>query len=160
MRLTAFKNKEGFTLVELLVVIAIIAILGVVAIAAINPAARINAAKDNQALANVRQIGGMLESCVADRMLSGDSDTLAVTNCCGLIPAAAGDCVSDSTHGLGLYKYGFASGYPTAVKVMRGASGTKLLCVSQQNGSNSNYTKYNIGGGNANTNTTVCNNGV
>ncbi|MCX6783484.1 MAG: prepilin-type N-terminal cleavage/methylation domain-containing protein, partial [candidate division WWE3 bacterium] len=67
--MTQIKIKEGgFTLVELLVVIALIAILGVVAIAAINPAAKIQSATDARAVANVESLGKAYESCVADKM--------------------------------------------------------------------------------------------
>ena len=88
------KNQKGFTLVELLVVIAIIAILGVVAIASINPVAKINSAKDNQALANVQQISKALEACLADRIATaGVTAAVATDNCCGTAVANAA-CVS------------------------------------------------------------------
>jgi type IV pilus assembly protein PilA len=155
------KNQKGFTLVELLVVIAIIAILGVVAIAAINPVAKINSAKDNQALANVQQISKALEACLADRMATaGVTAAVATDNCCGTAVANAA-CVSTAAAGLGLYGYGFTQGWPTGVTANRGAAAGTAICAAQQRGSDTNYVKYVVGGGTVNTaSATNCVNGV
>jgi|GEM_PF-1185331 len=160
-----FNKQSGFTLVELLVVIAIIAILGVVAIAAINPAARINAAKDNQALANVQQIGKAFEACLADKMSTGSlTQAAAVTACCTDPGTTAPySCTSSATVGLGLAGYGYASGFPTGVTVNRTASTstTPTICVSQVRGSNTNRAKYVTSGGTVVINaTTSCTAGI
>lgn len=152
-------QQKGFTLVELLVVIAIIAILGVVAIAAINPAAKINAAKDAQSLANVQQLSKAFEACLADRMTAGVTQAVATDNCCG--SAAVGACTSSTSVGLGLYNYGFTSGWPTGVAVNRNAAGGTAICISQQRGTDTNYNKYIVGGGTVNTAAAgACANGV
>lgn len=54
-------KKRGFTLVELLVVIAILAVLGVVAIAAINPAKTLSKTRDNRRKADLKMIQPTLE---------------------------------------------------------------------------------------------------
>lgn len=155
------KDQKGFTLVELLVVIAIIAVLGIVAIAAINPAAKIAAAKDAQAIANVQQISKAFEACLADRVVAGDTQSKAVDNCCGL--NAAGACVPNQTTvancaagtsltscGLSPLGYGFASGWPSGIAVNRAAAGALTVCVSQGRASDTNYDKYITGGGTVN----------
>ncbi len=57
-------KKDGFTLIEILVVIAIIAILMGALFVGINPAARINEAKDARAKMDVAQLGSSLEACL------------------------------------------------------------------------------------------------
>ena len=143
-----FNKQSGFTLVELLVVIAIIAVLGVVAIAAINPAARINSAKDQQALANVQSIGKAMEACLTDRMTGTPARTQAqaTDDCCGA--AVAGACTSTTAVGLGFYGYGFNSGtWPTGIAVTRGPAAGSAICISQLRGSDALYDKYLAGGG-------------
>lgn len=153
------KFSKGFTLVELLVVIAIVAILAVAAVAAINPVARINSSKDAKAYANVQTISKALEHCMLDRVATGRTYPQASDDCCG--SAAVGACTSSAAAGLGLYNYGFVGGFPTGVAVNRGAAGGKAICVSQQRGSDTNYTKYIQGGGTvANNAAAACANGV
>jgi prepilin-type N-terminal cleavage/methylation domain-containing protein len=58
-------NKKGFTLIELMVVVAIIAILVIIVIVAINPAQRVNDSSDRRAASNVRAGGTLIATCVA-----------------------------------------------------------------------------------------------
>lgn len=64
--LARLKDKKGFTLVELLVVIAIIAILVLIVIVAIDPIQRIHDANDRRAEADVRQTASAVEGCLAN----------------------------------------------------------------------------------------------
>ncbi len=50
------KNKKGFTLIEILVVIGIIAVLAAVVLIAVNPARQFKIARDSQRLSNVTAI--------------------------------------------------------------------------------------------------------
>ena len=59
------KDSKGFTLVELLIVIAIIAILVLIVIVAINPLQRIHDATDQQASSDVRSVASAVEGCIA-----------------------------------------------------------------------------------------------
>jgi prepilin-type N-terminal cleavage/methylation domain-containing protein len=59
------KQEKGFTLVELLIVIAIIAILVIIALIAIDPIQRIHDANDRAAASDVRQVATAFEGCVA-----------------------------------------------------------------------------------------------
>jgi prepilin-type N-terminal cleavage/methylation domain-containing protein len=154
--------SRGFTLVEILVVIAILAILLTLVVVAINPAARINASKDAQALANVSQLGKSFEACINDRMtLAGRSAAGATDDCCGRATNDAGDCVSDATHGLALYNYGYAGGFPIMTHVNRGAAGTTGICIDERRGSDNNYVGFTVGGGTLNTASAGgCSNGV
>ncbi len=54
-----FKNKKGFTLVEILIVVAIIAIIGTLAVLAVNSAR--SKQRDATRLSNVRQMQSALE---------------------------------------------------------------------------------------------------
>lgn len=50
------KNEEGFTLIEILVVIGIIAVLAAVVLVAVNPARQFKLARDSQRVSNVTAI--------------------------------------------------------------------------------------------------------
>ncbi|MEX0621596.1 MAG: prepilin-type N-terminal cleavage/methylation domain-containing protein [Candidatus Woykebacteria bacterium] len=60
-------TSKGFTLVELLIVIAIIAILVLIVIIAINPIQRIQDATDRTAESNVRAVATAVEGCLTNR---------------------------------------------------------------------------------------------
>ncbi|MCX6783526.1 MAG: prepilin-type N-terminal cleavage/methylation domain-containing protein [candidate division WWE3 bacterium] len=160
------KFRNGFTLVELLVVIALIAILGVVAIAAINPSAKINSATDAKAMANVETLGKTMESCVADRLTAGQTKAQSITDCCGAdgstVPLQT--CTSSGSLGSGIgvanYGYGYSSGFITlGLTINRSVAGGTGLCISQTQGtgtSPNNNTKYVLGGGTLVKNQPVC----
>lgn len=61
------RKTRGFTLVELLIVIAIIAILVLIVIIAINPIQRIQDATDRTAESNVRSVATAVEGCLTNR---------------------------------------------------------------------------------------------
>ncbi len=60
-----FKNR-GFTLIEILVVIAIIAILAAIVLVAINPAKRFQDARQSQRQANVEAILSAIQQNMVD----------------------------------------------------------------------------------------------
>lgn len=76
------KNKvqKGFTLIEILVVIAIIAILAAIVLVAINPAKRFRDARNSQRKANVESILSALQQNMVDNkgILTG-CDTIPTT---------------------------------------------------------------------------------
>lgn len=61
-----FQKQEGFTLIEILVVIGIIAVLATIVIIAINPARQFAQARDTQRLSNLNAILNAIGQNVAD----------------------------------------------------------------------------------------------
>ena len=62
-----FANKNnGFTLIEILIVIAIIAILAAIVLVSINPAKRFQDARNSQRLANVESILSAIQQDIVD----------------------------------------------------------------------------------------------
>ena len=73
------KNKKGFTLVELMIVIAILAILAAVVIFALNPAELFRRARDSQRMSDLRVLSSALSYYLADvttPVLDGSGNTL------------------------------------------------------------------------------------
>lgn len=73
------KNKKGFTLVELMIVIAILAILAAVVIFALNPAELFRRARDSQRMSDLRVLSSALSYYLADvttPILDGATNTL------------------------------------------------------------------------------------
>jgi len=73
------KNKKGFTLVELMIVIAILAILAAIVIFALNPAELFRRARDSQRLSDLRVLSSAVAYYLADAttpILDGSTNTL------------------------------------------------------------------------------------
>ncbi len=70
-------NKKGFTLIELIIVIAIIAILAAISFVAVNPAKRIGDANNDQRWADITSIAEAWEKYEAD---TGGSFPAVYTN--------------------------------------------------------------------------------
>lgn len=87
---TKASSRGGFTLIEILVVIAIIAILAAIVLVAINPAKRFRDARNSQRKANVESILSALQQNMVDNkgILTG-CDTIPTTE-------ATADVISDS----------------------------------------------------------------
>jgi len=69
-----FKKNDGFTLIEILVVIGIIAILAVIVLIAINPARQFAQANNTQRTSNVNAILNAIGQYIADN--AGDLPTI------------------------------------------------------------------------------------
>lgn len=80
------KRNQGFTLVELLIVIAIIAILAVVILVTINPAAAQARARDTQRFKDIANMQSIIEQYLSDNLSTASSldvTSLGGTNNCG-----------------------------------------------------------------------------
>lgn len=66
MKILKIKNQQGFTLIEILVVIGLIAILAAVVLVAINPARQFAQAHDSQRRSNVQTILDAIGQNIAD----------------------------------------------------------------------------------------------
>jgi type IV pilus assembly protein PilA len=86
------KGQKGFTLVELLVVVAIIAVLAGVVIVAINPAALLQKSRDATRLQDVENIHKAMSLALADSEI-----TLSATGVCGTCDSLAGTQAVDGT---------------------------------------------------------------
>src|SRR3989344_886998 len=91
MNIKRSQSEKGFTLIEILVVIAIIAILAAIVIVAINPAKRFQDARNSQRRANVEAILGAIQQNIIDNK--------GITTCSGLTATAQ---VIKSTGGIDL----------------------------------------------------------
>lgn len=63
---SAYQQKEGFTLIEVLVVIGIIAILATVVLVAVNPSRQFKLARDSQRTSNVNAILNAIHQNMAE----------------------------------------------------------------------------------------------
>ena len=86
------KGQKGFTLVELLVVVAIIAVLAGVVIVAINPAALLQKSRDATRLQDVENIHKAMSLALADSEI-----TLTATGTCGTCDSLSGTQAVDGT---------------------------------------------------------------
>ncbi len=84
----SIKNK-GFTLIEILVVIAIIAILAAIVLVAINPAKRFQDARNSQRQANVEAILSAIQQNIVDN--KGLTTCTIPTTTAGVIKSGATD---------------------------------------------------------------------
>lgn len=82
------KNRGGFTLIEVLVVIAIIAILAAIVLVAINPAKRFQDAREAQRHANVESLMSAIQQATIDN--KGVNPCTALTSTPTVIKSAAG----------------------------------------------------------------------
>lgn len=76
------KFKKGFTLIEILLVIAILGIILVAVFAALNPAQRLADTRDARRWSDVNQLLTAIHECIID-----DGTSSAATNCVGTYTA-------------------------------------------------------------------------
>jgi len=86
------KKQTGFTLVELLVVVAIIAVLAGVVIVAINPAALLQKSRDATRLQDLENVHKAMSLALADAEI-----TLTATGTCGTCDSLNGTQAVDGT---------------------------------------------------------------
>lgn len=93
MKSTQEQNKEGFTLIEILVVVALIAILATITFIAINPAKNFRDTRNAQRSAHVQQILNAVTQYTSEQgNLLGDLGTIPA---CSGTPAAIGSGVGN-----------------------------------------------------------------
>lgn len=127
-------NKKGFTLVELIVVIAIIAVLAGVLVIAINPAALLAKGRDAKRLDDLDALHKAVSLSLADGEV-----TLGVTGVCATCTSATGTQAADGTNGYvkftipagktGLSKYIAALPQDPTNGACTGAGGAAATCV-------------------------------
>jgi len=116
-------NNKGFTLVELLVVVAILALLAVAVIVAINPATMLSNAKTNQAKRDVKVAADAIERCITSYLIANPTATEATAI---LACDTAGEL--GITVGTG--------------QALNSAAAGASVCFSSQTGSSTVYVKY------------------
>lgn len=77
------KVKSGFTLIEILIVVALIAILAVVALIALNPAEAQRKARDTSRLKDLGTLQGIIEQYIADNLSTVAAFTALSTSSSG-----------------------------------------------------------------------------
>ncbi len=83
------KEAEGFTLIEILVVIGMIAILATIVIIAINPARQFAQGRNTQRTSNVQTLLNAIGQRIADNKGVFEGNVPGTTQTCPTIPAVA-----------------------------------------------------------------------
>lgn len=118
------KQYRGFTLVELLVVVALIGLLSVAVVVALNPAGKISSAKTNTAKSNAKNIANAIERCITEYIVANPTATEDV---------AIGAC--DTAGELKITPL-------TADQALNANAGSTSLCFSELTGTAGQYIKF------------------
>ena len=113
------KKSRGFTLVELLIVIAIIAILVLLVIVALDPLERIQDAQDRNAQNEARSLASVVAACIT-KELSKTSGT----------PFVAGQCDDEDSGGF-LASNGYLQNAATVSNSNATTDGTSDICITR-----------------------------
>jgi prepilin-type N-terminal cleavage/methylation domain-containing protein len=79
-------REKGFTLVELLIVLALIAILAAILIAVINPGAIMTRGRDTQRKGDLRNLAAATDAYIADIGTGANLPWIARGNCSSTVP--------------------------------------------------------------------------
>lgn len=92
-------SEKGFTLVEVLIVVALIAILAVIALVTINPFEAQKRTRDARRLKEIGTMQGIIEQYIADNPDASAASAESTDN------SSAVDCGTTGWHGLALCNY-------------------------------------------------------
>lgn len=135
------KQKRGFTLIEILVVIGIIAVLAAIVLVAVNPARQFAQARNSQRVSNVNAIINAVGQNLADNRgvftcasgelpeqatLIASTDGYDIRNC--LVPNYLSEIPVDPTAGT----FTSATSYSTGYSILQDAT-TKRISISAPN---------------------------
>jgi prepilin-type N-terminal cleavage/methylation domain-containing protein len=124
------KSQQGFTLIEILVVIGLIAILAAVVLIAINPARQFAQGRDSQRISNINAILNAVSQRIADNKgtFAGTFVVGSTTYTCGPILTATGSITTlmagDTTTNTGALGCLVPTYIPSLPTDPTGASGT------------------------------------
>lgn len=153
------KKQQGFTLIEVLIVVALLAILAVVALVAINPAQAQKKSRDVQRLKEVGDLQKIVEQFIIDNgnpaaAITATSNATGKDGTCGTATGwltfdacpYANTVVRDPVNGAGLYVLGTngteaATNGTVNYRVNIDTSGRYRICAHME--SKANYTRLN-----------------
>ena len=133
------RNKKGFTLVEVLLVVVIIAILAAVVIVAINPARQISQANNTQRSSDVKTIldavheyaidnSGTMPTGITATPTTVGSATGQIDICSDLVPTYIAEMPFDPTDADGAYTD--CTSYDTGYNISQDATSSRITVAA------------------------------
>ncbi len=132
-------KAEGFTLIEILIVIGIIAILATIVIVAINPARQFAQARDTQRISNINAILNAVGEYIADNKgvlpnvittITKNISTSGADLCASIVPIYMPVLTSDPTSSYGQITNCTASSYDTLYTVVKDGNDRVTVCTT------------------------------